>query len=270
MRAPTLFLAALLSACAAAETEPVGGGGSASNAGGNATAGGGAAGDTSIGGAGGSADGAGGDGGLAEVGGGGSAQDGGTGGGGGCDPAACQVDIESILGMPAGTTTMTFDSCTGGCACCAGSSYADPITNDCITCSLDAHLADNGITRSGGLGTYFVDCITGNNDAPIGHAALFAGGSSLTLDFTTPVSFFGLTALPTADISQPTVTLQGYTSSGELTGVDSFDFLVPGGDCTTSNPAARFFGFRSCCGAIAQVVVTFSEPNTAVDTISFY
>lgn len=32
----------------------------------------------------------------------------------------------------------------------------------------------HGITRTGGLGTWFVDCITGNPLAPIEHAALFA------------------------------------------------------------------------------------------------
>ena len=246
MRTRSLLAAVLLVACAGAETEPQNGG-STGNAGGavGLTGGSGDGGAVSLGG-GGAAEGASGGGGLSQVGGaGGSAQNGG-GGAGACDPAECQTNIESILAMPAGTTTLTFDSCTGGCACCSGSSYADPITSDCITCSLDSSLADSGITRSGGLGTYFVDCITGNTDAPIGHAALFAGGNTLTLSFATGVSFVGFTALPTANISQPTVTLEGFTADGELSGIDSFDFLVPGGDCTTSNPAARFFGFRSC------------------------
>lgn len=269
MRTQGFLAAVLLVACAGAETEPPNGG-STGDAGGSVGLIGGAS-NGGAPGSGGAIEGAGGSGGVPNIGGArGSAEDGGAGGQGSCDPAACQVDIESILSMPPDTTTLTFDSCTGGCVCCSGSSYADPITSDCITCSIDASLAENGITRSGGLGTYFVDCITGNTDAPIGHAALFAGGNTLTLDFATAVSFFGFTALPTADISQPTVTLEGFTAGGELTGIDTFDFLVPGGDCGTSNPAARFFGFRSCCGAIAQVVVTFSEPNTAIDSISFY
>lgn len=267
MRAPGFLAAFFLLACASAESDPPSGG---KGSGGAPPIGGASMGGAQSEGGGGQASTDGGGGSLPSNGGGGTAPEGGSGGAGACDPVACQVDIESVLAMPPGTTTLTFDSCTGGCACCAGTSYADPITSDCISCSLDASLAASGITRSGGLGTYFVDCITGNTDAPIGHAALFAAGNSLTLDFTTGVSFVGFTALPTADISQPTVTLEGYTAEGELTGIDSFDFLVPGGDCTTSNPAARFFGFRSCCGAITHVVVTFSEPNTAIDTLSFF
>jgi len=260
--------AILLLACAEAEDPQPNGGTTAAGAGGSggtAAGGSGALGAAApVGGAGATG------GGGAEGGAGGSGDEGGSGGAPACDPAGCQVDINSIASMPVGTTTLNFETCTGGCACCGGGTYNDPITSDCITCSLDATLLANGITRSGGLGTYFVDCIVGNADAPIEHAALFAGGNTVVLDFADGVSFVGFSALPSSSDSLPTVTLEGYTSTGELSGIDTFDFLTPGGDCATSNPAVRFFGFRGCCGEITQVVATFSDGNTGIDSLSFF
>jgi hypothetical protein len=214
--------------------------------------------------------------GMAEGGTGGVGAAGGVGGEGAggmaaCDPVACQTGITSIGQMPVGSTLLNFETCTGACSCCSpGGAYTDPIDSACITCSVDARLALLGITRTGGLGTYFVDCITGNQDAPIEKAALFAGQNVVELEFTQGVTFVGFTALPSSSDSQPTVTFEGYTSEGVLTGIDTFDFVTPGGDCATSNPAARFFGFRACCGSMTRAVVTFSDPNTAIDSLSFF
>jgi hypothetical protein len=173
--------------------------------------------------------------------------------------------------MPNGTTTLDFDACLGGCSCCAANgTYMAPIDNACVTCSLDASLSAHGITRIGGSGTVFVECITGNAAAPMGHEALFAGGATVELDFAQGVTFFGFAGMPSASTSTPTVTLEGYSSDDVLVGTDSFAFTTPGGDCATSNPAAQFFGFRACCGTMTRAVVTFSDPNTVMDSISFF
>lgn len=259
----------------AEEVEPTGQGNASSEAGGGSGAKGGT-GAADSGGAGGLAS-VGGMAGMAEGGSGGVGAAGGLGGEGGqggmaaCDPVTCQTGITSIAEMPVDSTILNFETCTGACSCCSpGGAYQDPIDNTCITCSVDARLALLGITRSGGMGTYFVDCITGNQEAPIEHAALFAGQNVVELEFTQAVTFVGFTALPSSSDSQPTVTFEGYTSEGVLTGIDSFDFLTPGGDCATSNPAARFFGFRACCGSMTRAVVTFSDANTAIDSLSFF
>lgn len=241
----------------------LGGGGSNEGAGGAALGAGGVGGSGGLGAT--SSLGGASTGGASAEGGGGAGQ----GGSGVCDASACQMDLSSIENMPPGSITLDFEACEGGCTCCSGSSYADPIDSDCISCSVDASLAAQGIARVGGLGTYFVSCIQGNPAAPIQNAALFAGSSSFELLFDDAVSFIGFTGLPTASSSVPTITLEGYNAAGELTGIDSFSFSTPGGDCKTSNPAATFFAFRSCCGPMVRAVVTFSDPNTAIDSITF-
>lgn len=186
-------------------------------------------------------------------------------------PLSCQMGLATIASMPPGTTTLTFDTCEGGCACCGpGGTYPQGVTVDCATCSIDASLAAHGITRKGGSGTVFVDCITGNAAAPLAKEALFAEGGTIELTFAQGVKVFGFAALPSSSASTPTVTLEGYSSDGLLVGTDAFTFTTPGGDCTTSNPAAQFFGFRACCGTIARVVATFSQWDTAIDAISFW
>jgi hypothetical protein len=261
-------------ACAGGDDPEGGGGAGADGPGGSPTAGGqGGVGASGAGGAGGA--GASGGAGAAPGGGapgaGGESAGGDPSGGGGCDPSACQVDLSSIQSFPDGATTLNFETCTGACACCdANGAYADPITNGCVECSIDAALAAEGITRSGGSGTYFVSCITGNASAPIQGAALFAGGSTVELELAQPATFFGFTGLPSSSDSLPTVTLEGYNAAGELTGLDSFSFVTPGGDCATSNPAAQFFAFRACCGPMVRAVVTFSDANTGIDSLTTF
>jgi hypothetical protein len=194
-------------------------------------------------------------------------------------PESCQTGIRSIARMPAGTTTLDFHRCLGGCVCCQpGSIYGSPLTNECVTCSMDASLAAAGITRTGGSGTTLVDCITGNPAAPIGHQALFIGSAvphspgtyGVELRFATPVRHFGFSILPTASTGAVSLELRGYATDGSLVGHDKFTFTTAGGDCATWNRAARFFGFQTCFGGIVRVVVSVTDPNTAIDSISYF
>jgi hypothetical protein len=271
MKPPTfaaVLLPFVLAACA--EEEAPGGGGA-----GGASTSNGQAGEVATGGAGGSGGTAtaGGAGGAAMGGGpmGGAPSNGGAGGSEACDPSACQSDIPGIMSLPSGATTYDFETCTGACACCdSNGAYTDPINNVCVECSIDATLDAAGISRVGGSGTYFVGCITGNANAPIQAAALFANGPSVELELEQPATFFGFTGLPSSSNSLPTVTLEGYNADGELTGLDSFTFVTPGGDCATSNPAAQFFAFRACCGPMVRAVVTFSDANTGIDSLTVF
>lgn len=186
--------------------------------------------------------------------------------------------LGSITKMPPGTTTFDFDTCLA-CGCCEpGGAYSQPITNDCVECSIDAALEAAGIGRKGGSGTTFVSCITGNADAPMGDQALFVGSFfqpspgtyGVELTFAEGVSFFGFAAVPTSSQSMPKIVLEGYSADDVLVGTDSFDFADwQAGGCDVTNPAARFFGFRACCGTMTRVVATFSDGNAAIDSLSF-
>ena len=194
-------------------------------------------------------------------------------------PDSCQVDIDSINKMPPGSTTLDFDSCVG-CPCCTPEgAYPLPLTNECVTCSIDGALAEKGITREGGSGTSFVSCITGNASAPIGQQAIFVGttfspgpgGYGIELTFSQGVSFFGFSAVPTASNSMPMVVLKGYSAAGDIVGEDTFDWSDwPAGTCEVANPAARFFGFRACCGAMTRVTAWFTNPNAALDSVTYF
>ncbi len=189
------------------------------------------------------------------------------------------MNLNSITKMPAGSKSIHFDTCTGCPDCCnANNNFIEPITNACVECSLDATFNVNGIARKGGSGTSFVSCITGNADAPIGNQALFVGAEfqptfntyGVELTFDQPVTFFGFSAVATASTSEPKILVEGYSEDGVLVGTDSFDFSGwAAGTCEVSNPAARFFGFRACCGKMKSVVVSFSDPNAAMDTLTF-
>jgi hypothetical protein len=194
-------------------------------------------------------------------------------------PDSCQVEIDSISEMPPGSVTLNFDSCVG-CPCCTPEgAYPSPLGNDCVTCSIDGALAEKGITRKGGSGTSFVSCITGNASAPIGQQALFVdttfspgpGGYGIELTFPQGVSFFGFSAVPTSSNSMPLVVLKGYSAEGDLVGEDTFDWSDwPAGTCEVANPAARFFGFRACCGTMTRVTAWFTDPNAALDSVTYF
>jgi hypothetical protein len=65
--------------------------------------------------------------------------------------------------------------------------------------------------------------------------------------------------------------LKGYSAEGNIVGEDTFDWSDwPAGTCEVANPAARFFGFRACCGAMTGVTAWFTNPNAALDSVTYF
>lgn len=179
--------------------------------------------------------------------------------------------VNSVLAMPPGATVVDLNDC-GGCGCCDAGASAD-----CEQCGVEAALAANGISSPDAFGTQFVDCVSGNADAPMGEGALFlmpslsvANTSDLTLVLDQGVTAFGLSVAPSGSDSGVPVTLVAYAADGKAIGTTTFDFRgLSGGSCDSIDASARFLGLQSCGAPITRVVVRAEGYNMAVDMLTF-
>lgn len=198
----------------------------------------------------------------------------------------CAQNFDTIQSMPPGSKMIDMENCADEACCDPNQAWpTEWIPWDCKASIPQAIFAEHGIKLTGGIITEWVYCITGNEDAPTSGRAIHTGGAfkpspttyGLEFQFDTPISTFGLVAVPSA--SDPIVILRGYDAAGLEVGYDTFNFGgLPFGDLDRldrpcgemTNMLARFFGFRSCSGQMSRVVAEFTDPNVVVDTVMFF